>query len=353
MTPARRATIHDVAREAGVSAATVSKILNGVQTVKQANVDRVQVAIGKLNYRADPVASELRQGQRRLIAAIVPELENSFFGALLQGVDDAAEAAGYKVIIGTSRESEEREIEVVQRMHDWRVAGAILVPAVSERGLGASKLQELGISSVLVDRVTASTAFDTVAADNYKASADVADYLAGQGHERFLVHCATTTSQTIENRVSGFVEKLNQCAASAQVDTLLFQPDANDQREPLRQYFDSRQTDSQPTAIFSLSQHSTLIALSELRRRALAIPQQVALVGFDDVDWMQTTWPSITTVSQPVEAMAKLAVKTLLNRLTQSTESFPVQHLERCGLHLRESTQLDPTHNILRYSVEQ
>lgn len=353
MISGRRATIHDVAREAGVSAATVSKILNGVQTVKQANVERVQTAIRKLNYRADPVASELRQGQRRLIAAIVPELENSFFGALLQGIDEAAEAAGYKVIIGTSRDSEEREFEVVQRMHDWRVAGAILVPVVSERGRGASRLSELGISSVLVDRVTASTVFDTVSADNYKASADVADYLAGQGHERFLVHCATTTSQAIENRARGFSDGLAQSAAGAQVDTLLYQPDATDQREPLRQYFDAKNGNAHPTAIFSLSQHSTLIALSELRRRALAIPQQVALVGFDDADWMQTTWPSITTVSQPVEKMAQLAVKTLLTRLTQSTDTFPVQHLERCGLHIRESTQLDPTHNTLRYSVEQ
>jgi len=101
-----------------VSAATVSKILNGVQTVKPANVVRVHEAISKLRYRADPVASELRQGQRRLIAAVVPELENSFFGALLRGIDEAAEEAGYKVILGTSRESEDREIEVIQRMYE-------------------------------------------------------------------------------------------------------------------------------------------------------------------------------------------------------------------------------------------
>jgi len=348
----RRATIHDVAREACVSAATVSKILNGVQTVKRANVDRVQEAIRKLKYRADPVASELRQGQRRLIAAIVPELENSFFGALLQGIDEAAEAAGYKVIIGTSRESEDREIEVVQRMHDWRVAGAILVPVVSECGLGASKLSELGISSVLVDRVASSTIFDTVAADNYKASADVADYLAEQGHQQFLVHCATTTSQAIDNRARGFTDRLAERNGNASVDTLLHQPEADDQREQLGRYFDVKGCDAQPTAIFSLSQHSTLIALSELRRRALAIPEQVALVGFDDADWMQTTWPSITTVSQPVDEMARLAVKTLLTRLAKTADTIPVQHLEPCALCIRESTELDPTHNILRYAVE-
>ncbi|MFK8079268.1 MAG: LacI family DNA-binding transcriptional regulator [Granulosicoccus sp.] len=352
MTRGKRATIHDVAREAGVSAATVSKFLNGVKTVKQANVDRVQAAINKLNYRADPIASELRQGQRRLIAAVVPELENSFFGALLRGIDEAAEAAGYRVIIGTSRESEEREIEVIQRMYDWRVAGAIVVPVVSERGLGATRLSELGIRSVLVDRVTASTKFDTVAADNYKASSDVADYLVGQGHQRLLVHCATTTSQAIYNRIKGFTDRLTELSGSAKVDTLLFQPDVSDEREQLRKYLDEKGAEARPTAIFSLSQHSTLIALSELRRRALAIPRQVALVGFDDADWMQTTWPTITSVSQPVDQMAHQAVKTLLARLEQTTDTFPFQQLERCALHLRESTELDPAHNIVRYAAE-
>ncbi|MEL6435340.1 MAG: LacI family DNA-binding transcriptional regulator [Pseudomonadota bacterium] len=348
----KRSTIHDVARHAGVSAATVSKILNGVTTVKQANVDRVRAAIAKLDYRADPVASELRQGQRKFIAAIVPELENSFFGALLSGIEEAAEEAGYKVIFATSRECEEREIEVVQRMHDWRVAGAIVVPVRSEKGQGANRLDALGISSVFVDRVSASARFDTVTADNYKASADVADFLVAQGHRRLLVHCATTNSQAITTRAEGFQARLRERGVDAHCDELLFQEDATDQRAELRRYFDALDEARRPTAIFSLSQHSTLIVLSELRRRRWAIPDQVSLVGFDDADWMQTTWPSITAVCQPVERMAKQAVQALIARLNQVNDTFPVQHLEQCELRIRESTQLTAARRTVRHSMD-
>ncbi|MFK8036626.1 MAG: LacI family DNA-binding transcriptional regulator [Hyphomicrobiales bacterium] len=353
MSTSRRATIHDVARDAGVSSATVSKILNGVKTVKKANVDRVQEAIRKLGYRADPVASELRQGQRRLIAVIVPELENSFFGALVSGIEEAAEAAGYKVIFGTSRENENREIEVIQRMDDWRVAGAIVVPVRSELGRGATRLDELGLTSVLVDRVSANTRFDTVASDNYKASSDVADHLVEQGHTRFLLHCATTTSQAIECRVEGFMARLADIAGNAQIDTILFGNSAEEHRYRLRNYLDGKSNDGRPLAIFSLSQHSTLVALSELRRRKLVIPEQVALVGFDDADWMKTTWPSITSVSQPVNSIAKRAVATLLSRLNQINETFVVQHLERCALQIRESTQTDDAKIVERHFVDQ
>ncbi|MEP0521038.1 MAG: LacI family DNA-binding transcriptional regulator [Hyphomicrobiales bacterium] len=348
----KRPTIHDVARHAGVSAATVSKIMNGVKTVKPNNVERVQEVIRKLGYRADPVASELRQGQRRLIAAIVPELENSFFGALVSGIEKAAEKAGYKVIFATSRESEAREIEVVQRMHDWRVAGAIVVPVHSELGGGASKLKDLDIPSVLVDRVSPSSTYDTVAADNYKASSNVADFLAEQGHKYFLLHCATTISQAIKSRADGFTSRLSEIDKSIQVDKLLSEDDVVDERDKLRQYFDDRGDGDRPTAIFSLSQRSTLIALSELRRRKLAIPEQIALVGFDDADWMQTTWPSITTVSQPVERIAEQAVRTLLARLNENVKTFPVQHLEQCELQIRESTQLDTVRGISQSSKD-
>jgi len=351
LTSGKRATIHDVARQAGVSAATVSKILNGVTTVKQENVDRVTAAIKALDYRADPVASELRQGQRRLIAAIVPELETPFFGALLSGIEDAAEAAGYKMIFGTSRESEAREIEVIQRMNDWRVSGAIVVPVKSERGRGASLLGKLGITSVLLDRVSASSEFDTVTADNFQASAEVAQYLAAQGHSHVLVHCATSNSEAVRMRVDGFTSCLQDMDKSMRIDVLLDDSTRKDKREVLRAHWDGYGSREAPTAIFSLSQHSTLVALSELRRRKLAVPDQVALVGFDDAEWMRTTWPSITAVAQPVDAMAEQAVSALLSRLDKKGNGYPVQHLERCVLHIRESTQLNDVGKTERHSL--
>ena len=334
----RRATIHDVARTAGVSAATVSKVLRGVATVKQENAERVHAAVKELDYRMDPLASGLRNEYRRIIGAVVPDLESPFFGALVTGLEDAAEAAGYHMIVASSRESEEREAALVARMNDWRVAGTVLMPVRSERGRGTEMLQELDMQAVLVDRVSAHARYDTVTADNFKASASVADLLLDLGHRHVLLHGATRVSKAVRTRLDGFSVRARERDPSVVIDELVSNGNPDEQREAIGAYLDAWRAGDGPTAIFSLSQHSALLVFSELRRRGMRSPEDVALVGFDDADWMQTTWPSITAVAQPVAAMAERAVKTLLARVEGRNTGLPVQNLERCRMLVRQST---------------
>ncbi len=328
----KRATIHDVARQAGVSAATVSKVLRGATSVKAENSAKIHAAVRELSYRMDPLAAGLRHELRRIIGAVVPDLESPFFGALVTGIERAAEEAGYSVIIASSRECEEREADLVARMNDWRVAGSVLVPIRSERGMGAEKLHQLGMEAVLVDRVSADERFDTVSADNFGASARVADFLMDQGARHVLLHGATRTSKAIRTRVAGFTKQARTRNPGVRIDTLLSDDDLETHREAVRAYFDAHPGSNGPDAIFSLSQHSTLLVLSELRRRGLRVPEQIALVGFDDADWMQTTWPSITAVAQPVVEMAERAVAMLLARVDGRRDGSPVQNLELCTL---------------------
>lgn len=333
----RRATIHDVARTAGVSAATVSKVLRGVKSVREDNVDRVRKAVAALNYRMDPIASGLRGEQRRIIGALVPDLESPFFGRLVTGLERAAEAAGYHMIVASSRESEAREADLVARMNDWRVAGCVLVPVRSERGLGAKKLRDLGMQAVLVDRVSADDRYDTVSADNHAASAAVADLLIGGGHRHILLHGATRKSKAIRTRLTGFEEHARALDPSVEIDELLSDEPLETQRAAIRTFFENHKDSARPTAVFSLSQHSTLLVLSEIRRMELKIPKDIALVGFDNADWMQTTWPSITAVAQPVAAIAERAASVLLARVEGESTGFPVQYLEPCTMLVRQS----------------
>lgn len=333
----RRATIHDVAKAAGVSAATVSKVLRGVKSVREDNAERVRTAVAELDYRMDPVASGLRGEQRRIIGAVVPDLESAFFGKLVTGLERAAEAAGYHMIVSSARGSEAREADLVARMNDWRVAGCILVPVRSERGAGAQKLRDLNMQAVLVDRVSADDRFDTVAADNHAASAAVADLLIGAGHRHILLHGATQISKALRTRLDGFETRARALDPGIEIDELLSDEPFETQRGAIRAYLNDRDAAHRPTAVFSLSQHSTLLVLSEIRRMGLAIPDDIALVGFDDADWMQTTWPSITAVAQPVAAIAERAAATLLARVEGETTGFPVQYLEPCTMRVRQS----------------
>lgn len=333
----RRATIHDVAARAGVSAATVSKVLRGMGRVRPENAARIRAAVAELGYRLDPLAAGLRLDRRRIIGVVVPDLESGFFGALVTGLERAAEAAGYHTIIATSRESEAREADLVARMADWRVAGTVLVPVRSERGEGAQTMRRLGMVAVLADRVSADDRYDTVAADNSGASAEVADLLLGLGHRHILLHGSTRISKAVRTRVEGFAARARVLDPGVRLDMVLSDGEPEEWRRALAAYFDGHEGRTRPTAVFTLSQHSTLLVLAELRRRGIDCPGDIALVSFDDADWMQTAWPPVSAVAQPVEAIADRAMAALLARIEGDTQP-PVAHLEPCRMHLRGST---------------
>ncbi len=131
-------------------------------------------AIAALDYRVDPFASDMRRSHRRMIGVIVPELESEFFGSMVMILERLAEARGYALVVTTSRESEDREAYLIERMNDWRVAGVVLAPVRNEKGSGAARLKRYGLNAVLIDRVGADEDFDTISADGRHASGEVA-----------------------------------------------------------------------------------------------------------------------------------------------------------------------------------
>ena len=336
-----RATIHDVARHASVSAATVSKVVRGVSSVKKGNVESVQASIEVLGYRMDPLASGLRNENRRIIGVVVPDLSSPFFGALVTWLERAAEEAGYHMIVASSRESEEREVDLVARMNDWRVSGTVLVPVRSEKGRGAETMRALEMRAVLVDRVSFDGWYDTVTADNRDASAAVSDFLLELGCRHVLVYGSTRISKAIRTRMAGFIDQAYAVEPGVKIDTLVSDGDPESQRRAIRKYFDALPSDGGPTGIFSLSQSCTLLVLSELRRLGVSVPDQMALVGFDDAEWMQTAWPTITAVAQPLEAIADKAMSVLLDRIEGRNDGPPEMFLESCRMIIRESTGHD------------
>lgn len=334
--PAKRASIHDVARSAGVSAATVSKVLRGVSTVKTANAEKVQGAVKAMGYKMDPLAAGLRQTTRRIIGLIVPDLENEFFGKIAARLEILAEEAGYSLSIVSSHESEEREERLVERMHVWRVAGTILAPVRSERGTGTKMMKSLSMTGALVDRVVSDDIYDTVAVDNAGASAKVARLLSDKGHRHVALIGLNEVSRNVRTRANAFSEEAQTLCPDMRVDMLMSDEHDDEFRGHLSRYLDH----NRPTVVFSLFQKGTLMALSEFRRRGLRCPQDISLVGFDDAEWMQVTYPAVSAVVQPISKLADHAFHRLLARIEEhrdASESASICHLEPCSLQLRES----------------
>ncbi len=329
-----RPSIHDVASHAGVSAATVSKVMHGVSTVRPENVLRVHDAVEALGYRVDPLASDLRRAKRRIIGAVVPEFESEFFGSMLTEMERHAEQQGYALVAASSRESEEREQEILQRMQDWRVAGVVLAPVRDEHGLGATLMRQYGITGVLIDRVHADDAFDTVSADSEAASAGVARELIGRGHRHVLVVGLGEQAATVRARLDGFRATALDLAPEMRIDVILTEHDIAPLRTAVRGYFSKGE---RPTAVYSLFSKGTLVALSEFRRRGWRCPEDISLVGFDDTEWMQVTWPMIAAVVQPVRSIARHAMDLLFERISGHKAGAPVRRLEPCEFQMRES----------------
>jgi len=329
----RRSSIHDVASRAGVSAATVSKVMHGVTTVRADNVQRVHDAIAALDYRVDPLASDMRRARRRLIGAIVPEFESEFFGSLITALERLAEQHGFALIASSSRESEARERDIIERMHDWRVSGVILAPVRNEHGAAAQLMKTYSMNGVLIDRVLSDKSFDTVSADGAGASAEVARALLGSGHRHILVIGLGEQAATNMARLDGFRTTALALDPTTQIDVILCEREVEVLRASLRDYF-SRSP--RATAVYSLFLKGTLVALAEFRRRAWHCPNDISLVGFDDAEWMQVTYPAIAAVVQPVPEIARQAINMLFRRL-EGNEEPPQAVLEPCQVFMRDS----------------
>ena len=333
----RRPSIHDVASRAGVSAATVSKVMAGVTTVKPENAQRVFDAIEQLGYRVDPLASDMRRAKRRIIGAIMPEFESEFFGQMVTQLESLAEQRGYTLVAASSREPEAREKEILARMHDWRVAGVVLAPVRNEHGPAAEFMKANGMTGVLIDRVLSDDAFDTVSADSAAASAEVARELIGKGHRHILVVGLGEKAATVRARLDGFRATALRLAPHMRIDVVLAETDVEPLRARLRDYFDKGEgRGERPTAVYSLFLKGTLVALSEFRRRGWHCPNDISLVGFDDAEWMQVTWPAIAAVVQPVRQIAGHAMDALFARI-EGEDGPPTARLEPCRVLMRES----------------
>jgi LacI family transcriptional regulator len=159
-----RVSMQNVAAYAGVSIATVSKVMQGVSTVLPENVTKVQNAIEALGYRINPLGAELRRGRRNLVGLIIPSFEVEATGSLVSRLELEVERRGYVLFVASSQNSQERETEIVGRMIDWRVAGLLIKPVKGQRGGGALLIEDAGVPAVFLQERKAGVHFDTVVA---------------------------------------------------------------------------------------------------------------------------------------------------------------------------------------------
>ncbi len=313
--------LKDVARVAGVSVSTVSRVLTGSPLVNAETRTRVQQAMDSLQYCPSRVARRLRRDSSRanLIGLIVPDIQNPFFAELVRGVEKVAQQHGYMVFLGNTDEDGEKEREYVQLMRAESVDGLILPPS-SDLHEMVAKLTSAGLPIVCVDRRLPDVLVDTVVADNEQGAYMATNHLLRTGHRRIGFIGGRAHLSTSAERLAGYTRALQEHGVS--FDAALVRDGDSRQgsgsaltRALLTRDVPADADHEPPTALLVGNNLMTLGALETIHLMGLRIPDDVAIVGYDDMPWALALNPPLTAVRQPGFEMGERAAELLLQRL--------------------------------------
>ena len=316
-----KATIHDVAKNAGVSVATVSHVINGTHYVSPELADRVYESINKLNYRQNKLARALSQKNIPLLALIVPDISNPYWSSLARAVQDVTDPYDYSVIVCSSDGILDREIRFLRSLSGW-VSGLILHPYhVSQAQVNQLILHNL--PAVILGEFTTSekqpSNWDQVAANNRESAMAAVEYLIGLGHRRIAFVQGTAGTPSSVKRMTGFLDALN--SAGLPVDDNLIIPGDYTRAGGRRAMAELLNRPEPPTAVVCANDFSALGALEEAQLRGLKVPQSISIVGFDDIDEAALASPSLTTIRLPPHEIGVVAAEKLIERLKGREES--------------------------------
>ncbi len=325
-------TIQEVARHAGVSTATVSRVLNNHGSVNPDLVRRVRAAVDELAYQRNAVARNLRRSQTSLWAVIVSDVGNPFFTAMVRGVEDVAQQRGCSVVLCNSDESPAKEADYIAVAAAERMAGVVISAASTSTDV--TPLLDLGIPVVAVDRRLGGAAVDTVLVDNRGAAEEATGHLVDMGYQR--IACVTGPSQamTASERLKGYQRALRRRGRDVLPELIRHA----DFRE--RGGYDAMKSllaDSAPDAVFVANNLMTVGVLKYIVQHGIRVPGDMGVVGFDEIPWADLIRPPVSTVAQPTYDMGRIAGQ-LLAAHSAAPNKEPETVVLRTSLNVRASS---------------
>lgn len=316
-------TIKDVARRAGVSTATVSRVLNEHPSIAQEARQKVHDAIEELGYRPNAIARSLRMTTTSTIGLVVGSINNPYFAELARAVEDEARANGYAVITGNADERPEQQDHYVGTLLERRVDGLLIVPTADGSPLVRDAVRR-GDHVVLVDRDIPDLDAPAVRVDGRRAVYDLVDHLVGLGHRRIGLIAGPQTTSTGRERLRTFVAALSGHGLpylSERVQVRDFSHDSG-----VAAARDLLELRDPPTAVFATGNPLGVGALQEFRARDLRIPEDIGLAVFDDLPWFSLLDPPVTAIEQPTRLLGRAAVHALLARMRGEAFNPPALH---------------------------
>jgi DNA-binding LacI/PurR family transcriptional regulator len=332
-----RTTIEDVAREAGVSIATVSRYVNGHRdAIAPTTQARVQEAIERLSYRPDLAARSLKTGKTGLIGVILSNIAHPYWSTVLAGVEEACQRAGYCAIVSSASDKYEIENRYLHLFLNHRVDGLLLNPAVADPAMVAA-WSTLRCPVVALDRTLPGLPFDLVAMDNLFGARLAIEHLLALGHQRIgFVSWEIQDLSNREERLRGYQDAME--AAGHRNDDRLVRFARDGWQDGVLQAISLLEQTPRPTAIFSASALLNLQILVSIKQSGLRVPEDVSVVGYDESPWDPLLDPPLTTVATPARRLGVVATERLLGLVCGTSDEDSREVRLKPELIVRAST---------------
>lgn len=313
----RAPTIRDVARRAGVSPSTVSRILTGNTPVTPAKQKKVRKAIARLSFRPNALARGLKQRRSHSIGLLIPDITNPYFAEAAKGVEEAAQRGGFAVLLCDSENDLAREARYLEVLRERQVDGLIYVTA----GDGASLRHTWpGRALVVMDREVPGLSADSVTTDNERGAHEITCFLLQQGHRRIAFLAGPRQLTPAQLRLRGYRRALREFKVRAEISLIKYGDfTVEGGRKAMRALLDAS---PRPTAVAAADDVMALGAVQAIEDAGLRVPADISVAGFDDIPFAALVRPPLTTVAQPVRRMGAVAVELLLAQLTARSNGY-------------------------------
>ncbi len=348
-------TIRDVARLAGVSTATVSRVINGTGFVTEELRERVMAAMAEHNYQPNNLARSFRQNRSFMVALMISDISNPFFTSLVRGVEDVVNERGLNLILCNTDEDPGKELSYAKVLISNRIDGVIMAPTK-----GGAECAELftasSIAVVFIDRYLATVRTDAVLIDNSQGAYEATSHLISHGHRRIGIITGLEDVSTSLEREAGYRRALRDSGLEVDTSIIARGNSRIDGGFNQTKRLMSLPPDTRPTSLFTTNNLLTIGALLALKDMGLRVPRDIALVGFDDFESTAVVEPPLTVVAQPTYEIGRTAADYLFRRMAGGMSSDAPAHVrlmprmitrESCGC----SNELTPRSGAIEGSL--
>lgn len=339
-------TLNDIAARSGVAAMTVSRVINRSGYVSEETRRRVQAAVEEMNYRRNGIARSLKRQRTETVGLVLGDISNPYSTELANAVREGLSAHGYNVFICISEQSAKEDIAAFDSLVDHNVDG--LIVATRSNKQGDSHLASIADSSlpiVAVGRDFRHANVDNVSADNYQGGFEATQHLIDLGHERIAFLGAAYEDRGSLKRLQGYLDALKRHGLEADERLITGRsraiadvPGYSTEKVGYEGMKRLLALPNRPTAVFARNDFTAVGAISAIKESGLSIPNDIAIVGFDDIPLAAHMMPALTTVRQPMREQGQIAAEMLLRRLTADDEVRREERILGCELIVRAST---------------